>query len=193
MILRGICSFLLLVVLSSSCLAQEKASGNLILKVDQTVSGPFGGQRSLTCLRVFADGKVLYATWWNSAATLIDKGTGRESRPEYTVSKEYRLEDTDVWDLSSLLESKAVKKLREEFGPPHPPIDYFESTSVEIMERKGKPKRISTREFYVADLEEKTRYPSALIVLMDRIDEIQKEAYEKGKPTQVPTDCGLKP
>jgi len=180
-------------VLPGSGLAQERAGGDLILKVDQIVSGPFGGQRSLTCLRVFANGKVLYASWWNSAATLIDKDTGQESRPEYTVSKEYQLEDTDVWDLSRLLNSKPVKKLRENFGPPHPPIDYIESTSVEIIDHKGRSKRISAREFYVADLEEKTQYPPALIVLMDRIDEIQEEAQEKGKPTQVPTDCRLKP
>jgi len=100
------------------CDAQEKASSNLILKVDANVSGPFGGQKSSSCLRVHSDGKVLYAHWWNSFATVVDEKTGKESRPENTVSVEHHLDDGDKWELSSFLESKVLKGLPEKFGPP---------------------------------------------------------------------------
>jgi hypothetical protein len=52
-------------------------------------------------------------------------------------------------------------------------------------------KQISIREFYVASLEEKTRYPAAVIILMGKIDEIEQEALDKGKPTEPPADCQL--
>jgi hypothetical protein len=123
--------------------------------------------------------KLFYARWWNSAATVIDKATGQESRPEHMVSVEYQLEDTEKWELSGFLDSKALKRLPGKFGPPHEPIDYFENVAVQITSTNGKSKMISTREFYVASLEEKTRYPSVLIVLMDKIDEIEREANEK--------------
>ena len=98
-----------------------------------------------------------------------------------------------MWDLSNYLESKAVKRLPESFPPPHRPIDYFGNVTVQIIDSKGESKQISTREFYVASLEEKSHYPSALIVLMARIDEIENETNEKGKPVEIPSDCRLKP
>lgn len=123
---------------------------------------------------------------------IVDEA-GRESRPEHKVSVEHQLDEGDVFELSTFLESKAIKRLPERFAPPHPAIDYIENTAVQITLPRGLPKQISTREFYVADLEEKTRYPAALIVLMERIDEIEKEASDKGKPTEIPPDCQLKP
>ena len=175
-----------------ACYAQEKAPAKLILKVDEVVTGPFAGQKSSSCLRIFSDGRVLYARWWNSAAAVKDN-QGKESRPENTISVEHHVDDTDVWDLSNYLESKAVKRLPESFPPPHRPIDYFGNVTVQIIDSKGESKQISTREFYVASLEEKSHYPSALIVLMARIDEIENETNEKGKPVEIPSDCRLKP
>jgi hypothetical protein len=119
---------------------------------------------------------------------IVDKA-GRESRPEHKVSVVHQLDQGDEFELSSFLESKAIKRLAERFAPPHVPIDYFENTVVQITLPRSAPKQISTREFYVADLEEKFRYPATLIVLMDRIDEIEKEASDKGKPTEIPPDC----
>jgi hypothetical protein len=190
--LTGLFLFTMLVA-SLVCHAQEKASSNLILRVDANISGPFGGQKSSSCLRVYSDGKVLYAHWWNSFASVVDEKTGEKSRPENMVSLEHHLGDGDKWELSSFLESKVLKNLPEKFGPPRQPIDYFESVTVQIIAPDGKKKNISTREFYVAGLEEKSHYPSALIVLMDKIDEIEREANEKGKPASPPTDCQLKP
>jgi len=174
------------------CLGQEKAPSKLILKVDETVSGPFGGQKASSCLRVYSDGKVHFASRRNSAISIVDEKTGQESRPEHTISVEHRLEQTDEWELSHFLKSKPLKRLPEEFAPPHTPIDYVESILVEIIGPSGKSKRISTREFYMASLEEKIRYPSALIVLMGKIDDIEHEASDKGKPTDMLPDCQLK-
>jgi len=123
---------------------------------------------------------------------VTDKVTGKDSRTEHSTSVMFQLEDTDTWELSSFLESKFLKHLPGEFAPPHRPIDYFETVTVKIINPNGKEKQISTREFYVASLEEKTRYPSALIVLMSKIDEIENEANSKGKPSETPSDCRLK-
>ena len=181
---------LVMLCTGGACSAQENPPSDLILRVDQTVIGPVGGQKSLSCLRIYSDGKVFYASWWSGPMTMVDQ-TGAEYRPEHKVSVEHQLEKGDVFELSTLFQSKAIKRLPENFAPPHPPIDYFEKTTVQITLPKGTPKEISTREFYVADLEEKTRYPAALIVLMGKIDEIEKVASDKGKPAATPSDCQL--
>jgi hypothetical protein len=159
--------------------------------VDQTVTGPFGGQKASSCLRVYSDGKVFYASRSNAAMAIVDEA-GHENRPEHKVSVEHQPDEGDEFELSTFLESKAIKRLPERFAPPHPPIDYIENTAIQITLPSGIPKQISTREFYVADLEEKTRYPAALIILMERIDAIEKEASDKGKPTEILPDCQVK-
>jgi len=164
-----------------------------MLKADEIVSGPIGGQSSGSCLRVYSDGRVIYAKWSHSAATVVDGVIRAESRPEHTSAFAYQLGDGDLSDLAGLLESKPVRGLPENFGPPHKSVDYFERIFVQILNSKGNSKRLSTREYYVANLEEKTRYPSALILLMDQIDQIEKAAAGAGKATNVPTDCSLKP
>ena len=123
--------------------------------------------------------------------TIVDQA-GREYRPEHNVSVEHQLEKGDVFELSTFFQSAAINRLPDKFAPPHQPIDYIENTSVQITPPKGRPKQISAREFYVARLEEKSRYPAALIVLMEKIDEIEKQASDKGKPTETPPDCQLK-
>jgi len=186
-------SFLLVSYCPYICVAQEKPTNSVILKMDQTVDGPFGGQKSRTCMRVYADGKVLYASWWNSAATFVDPKTGEKSRPEHTASTEYRLEEYEIYELTEFLNSKPIRRLAAYFGPPHRPIDYFETTQLQVLTARGKPKQITTREYYVADLVEKSRYPSALVVLMERINQIEEKAGEKGQSAPVPPDCRLKP
>jgi len=183
--------FVAILLSGLACIAQEKAPARLILRVDETTQGPFGGQKSSSCLRIYSDGRVLYASWWNSAATLVDETTGKPIRPEHTLSVEHHLDDTDAWALGSFLDSRVVQRLPEKFGPPHRAIDYFEDDAVEIIDSRGRSKKIWTREYYVASLEEKSKYPSALIVLMGKIDEIEKEAESKGKPFAVPADCSL--
>jgi len=178
--------------LVASLYAQADRSDRMVVRVDETSSGPFGGQKSRSCLRIYSDSKVIYAEWSNSGATTVN-AAGVVSRSERTSAFTYKLDDGDLQELSSFLESKAVARLPENFGPPHKPVDYFESVSVEIPRSRKDSKKISTREYYVADLTEKTQYPSALVLLMDRIDQIEKTAASTGKPTEVPTDCSLKP
>lgn len=178
--------------LGSICSGQDKSPAKLILRVDETTTGPFGGEKSSSCLRVYSDGDAAYASWRNSATTVIDK-SGQAARPERLASLRRRLEDTDVWELSSFLKSGTVRKLHEYFGPPHRSVDYIESNTVRITLPNGATKRISTREFYVASLEEEARYPSALVVLMRKIDEIERQVNSNGTPADVPADCQLKP
>ncbi len=102
------------------------------------------------------------------------------------------MDEFDISELRRLLKTKSVKNLRGAFGPPHRPIDYFENTSVQMRGPNGQSNQITTREYYVASLDEKVKYPSALIVLMDKINEIQRLAEDKGKPVEVPSDCHLK-
>ena len=184
----------LLVFLSMTvCSAQEKPPSRLVLQVDEKSSGPFLGQRFFSCLRLYSDGRVLYASRRNSPVSTVDKATGKESRSEKATSVEDRLEDVDIGELSSFLQSKAVIRISDKYPPPHRPIDYFDEVSVTIIAPNGQTKRISTREFYVASLEEKSRYPSSLIILMDKIDEIEKQAVDRGQPVDMPEDCKLKP
>jgi len=182
---------LAILLLATASPAQNHTPNRLILKVDETVMGPFGGQRSSSCLRVYSDGRATYTKWWNSNAVIVDSA-GAESRPEQTVSVTHRLADTDVWELSAFLESNGVKRLPQKFDPPHKPIDYFERVTVDVIDSRNRSKKIVAREYYVASLEEKVRYPSALILLMDRIDQIEQEAVDKGAPSEVPADCSLK-
>jgi hypothetical protein len=190
---RGASLLLILHLSGSTCCAQAENPAKLALSLDESVDGPFAGQKSRSCLRVYSDGTVNYASWWNSAASLVDKETGLETRPEHKVSVQHHLDEGEMWELATFLESRVIRRLPEKFGPPHRPIDYFEDVSIQIMDPNGRVKRIFAREFYVANLEEESRYPSALIVLMHKIDEIEHAAESQGTPTAVPLSCQLSP
>jgi hypothetical protein len=186
-------SLLLALLAATLCLSQDKPPAKLLFKLDETVTGPHGGEKSSSCLRLYSDGRAAYASWWNDAFTTVDAKTGVESRGEHTFSKLYAFDSLDIEDFFDFLQSKPVEKLAEKFGPPHPPIDFFEFISLEFTGRKGKLQKLSTREFYIADLEEMTHYPSALLVLMQKLDEIEHTVGDKGKPADPPPDCRLKP
>jgi hypothetical protein len=185
---------LVILLFPRSIFPAQKDAPRLLLRVDQMVSGPFGGEKSLECLRVYSDGKVSYARWQRAGIVIVDKETGQSSRPEKTVSFEYAIPDRDAWELQELrdfIQSKAVRGLKDSFGPPHTPIDYFENTKVEILLQDGRSKHISTREYYVASYMEKAKYPSALIILMDQINHMESQVEEKGKSSSPPSDCVL--
>ena len=135
--------------------AQSVSAARLVLRVDEISGGPFAGQKSASCLRVYSNSQVVYAQWSNSAAAIVDKATGLASRPEHTSAFTAQLDDGDLQELSSLLESKATRRLSQEYGPPDKPVDYFESVIVDILGLRGVVKKVSTREYYVASLEEK--------------------------------------
>lgn len=193
MSIRVVAALLLGFLLSAArCLAQQEITRKLVLKVDETTAGPFGGQKSSSCLRVYSDDQVRYASWRTSAASVAD-GQGHVSRPEHTISVVLALEMGTASELSDFVQSRLVRGLTAAFGPPHRPIDYFETDSIEIPLPKGGAKKVSVREFYVASLEEKSRYPAALVVLMQEIDRIESKASADGTPADVPPDCQLKP
>jgi len=184
--------FVIVILSVRPCFAQE-SSARLLLKIDQTSSGPFAGQRGSLCVQVYSNGRVVYSDWSRSGIGIVDK-TGKETRSEKTVSLEYRVPEKDSWEISELedfLVSKPVLHLSSYFAPPHRPIDFFETSLVQIVLPTGMTKRINLREFYVASLVEKAKYPSALVILMDRIARIEDEVSEKGKPIEPPADCQL--
>jgi hypothetical protein len=101
---------LTLVSLASNMNAQTGSAGKVLLKADGVVSGPIGGQKSRSCLRIYADGTVIYAK------------SEDDAKLDRAVAFAYQLRDVDAWELSSLLKSKAVRRLAESFAPPHKPV-----------------------------------------------------------------------
>jgi hypothetical protein len=181
--------FLFLVVVPAPAPGGQEPPA-LLLKVDATSSGPFGGEKSFMCLRVFADGKVLYFYKRLPGGRLVDRSTGQEiERAEKSERREYRLEEAEARELAEFLGSKAVLRLGSSYPPPHRPIDYFEVYTVEVVLPNRRTKRIAIREFFVSSLAERTRYPSALIVLMGKIEQVESEAFEKGTPIDTRFDC----
>jgi len=186
-------AFLLLVhLVAAPCLSQDNPPAKPIFKSDEAVTGPIGGEKSFTCLRVYSDGRATYAKSWSDSFPTVDKQTGKETREEHLVSKEFIFDELDLLDFFDYLKSKPVQKLPEIFGPPHQPIDYIEMIALEFTGRKDKLQKISTREFFVTDLEERARYPAALIVLMLKLDEIERKVSSEGKSVAPPSDCHLK-
>jgi hypothetical protein len=55
----------------------------------------------------------------------------------------------------------------------------------------ARTKTINVREFYAASLVERTKYPTALVLLMEELARLEDEATQKGKPSEPPTDCQL--
>jgi len=171
--------------------AQSK-SEILLLSVDRTTDGPFGGQKSSSCLRLYSDGTLHYVSAWTSASSRFDDTTGKKIEDRHFEAFEQRLDKLDVFELSQLFQSRKVRSLPERFAPPHRPIDYFETQTVAITAPGRTSKSISTREYYVASLEEKTRYPAALVVLLDQIPKLEEDAAKEGKPISASADCPVK-
>jgi hypothetical protein len=187
---RSLCAALVLLVSGVMCSAQQQPA-TLVLKVEQKSSGPFAGKKELSCLMLYSDGRVVSA-FSSTAGVEIQDEHGNVTRPKSGDSREYRFPETDSWQISEfidLLQSKAVRRLKSYFPPPHKPIDFVETSTVRAFFSDGKSKQIVTREYYVASLAEKTKYPSALVLLMDRIEQFEKKVADKGTPTEVPSDC----
>lgn len=183
-----------LLLFGKSTFSQTALSPNptLIIAVDEDSYGPIGASRSLSCLRVYSNGKVTYARWWRSGITLVDSETGKKEPQEHGASFEYQLEKYAADELSDFMQSKPVLKLSDSFAPPHAAIDYFETTHMKFQS-KIVSKEITAREFFVASLVERARYPSALLVLLQRVDEIRKDAENRGKADNVPKMCKIVP
>jgi hypothetical protein len=187
---RFICAALVLLVSGTPCSAQQNPA-TLVLKVEQKSSGPFAGGKELSCLMLYSDGRVVSA-FSSTAGMEIRNEHGNVTRPKSGDGREYRFPERDSWQVSEFVDfvqSKAVRRLKSYFPPPHKPIDFVETSTVQAFLSDGKSKQIVTREYYVASLVEKTKYPSALVLLMDRIEQFEKKVADKGTPTEVPSDC----
>jgi hypothetical protein len=177
-------------VLGLLCSAQEQPA-KLVLRAYHGSSGPFGGEKGSSCLMLYSDGRIVQASSSTAAMGVQDKN-GKVTHPERTDYREYRFPERDFWEVSGFVEflqSKALFKLNSYFPPPHPPIDFVETSTVEVLLPKGRIKQIQTREYYVASLVEKAKYPSALIILMDKLEQLENTVSEKGTPAEPSSDC----
>jgi len=188
-------SLLCALLFAKPSVAQEKPA-HLLLKVDQGSSGPYGGEKASLCLLVYSNGKIVDSEWSRAGVEILDQD-GKKSRAEKTVSYEYHVDERDVlWQIGELedfLKSKAVLRLQPSFEPPHRAVDFVELSTIQVNLPNAKTKTINVREYYAASLIEKTKYPSALVILMDKLARIEDEATRKGKPAERPTDCYSEP
>ena len=184
---------LFVLLLAKPSLAQEKPA-NLLLKVDQTSSGPSAGEKASLCLRVYSNGKIIDSEWSRAGMETVDQDS-KKTRPEKTVSFEYQVDERDVlWQIGELedfLKSKPVLHLAASFRPPHRPVDFVEISTIQISLPNAKTKTINVREYYAASLIEKTKYPTALVLLMEKLAKLEDQVTTKGKPAEPPAECQL--
>jgi hypothetical protein len=171
------------------CAAPGSGQVKSILKVDGWSQGPFEGQKSVSCLTVYSDGKVTLFRRWNSGKVQVDAKTGKKALLERVVSVESHLSRPDLLDVSDFLKSDVITVLEKGFVIPHHFVDYAEGATVCLDSPAGNEKCIGIRDYGEASLEQKGQLPGALIVLMDKIEEIEKAAVFKGKTTKTPSDC----
>jgi len=129
--------------------------------------------------------------WSTAPFSVVDKA-GKENRAQHEVSLEFKFPENDAYEISEiedLLQSKSIGRLASRFGPPHPPVDFFETTRLSMAIAKGRSKTISVRDYYAASLTERAKYPSGLVILMERIARLEDEVSEKGKPAPASSDC----
>jgi hypothetical protein len=181
-------------VLASGSLLSQDQHPRLLLKVDQSSSGPSEGEKESLCVRIYSNGRIINSEW-SSAATEETEKNGKRSRSEKTVTFEYQIPKEDLdWKFSEfedLLRSKSVLDLTTSYGPPHPPTRSVEVSTIQIALPDAKTKTISLRNYYDASLIEMTEYPAALVILMDELARIEDEATKEGKRSETPIDCHL--
>jgi hypothetical protein len=174
-----------------ACAAPGCAQVKSILKVDAWSQGPLAGQKSISCLTVYSDGKVNFFHRWNSGKVRIDAKTRKKALLERVVCVESHLNRADLFEVSGFLKSDVIRVLEKSFVIPHPIVDYAEGATVCLGGPVGNEKCIEIREYDEAGLEQKGQLPGALIVLMDKIEEIEKAAVLKGKATKIPSNCSV--
>jgi hypothetical protein len=176
---------------SKPSLAQEKAA-NLLLRADQNSSGPYAGEKASLCLLVYSNGKIIDSEWSRAGAETVDL-EGKKTRSEKTVTFEYQVDERDIlWkigELEDFLKSKSVLHLAASFAPPHRSVDSFEVSTIQINLPHATTKIIEVQGYYSASLIEKTKYPTALVLLMDNLARLEDEATTKGRPSEPPADC----
>lgn len=170
--------------------ADKREKSKPVLRIEVEATGPFAGEASRTCTVIFPTGRVWTASWVRSWVW-IDSPAKPTVRNQLD-SKEYMFRESDLYGLEDLLDSREMRNLPSTFKPPHTPIDYFETTKLSISRGETQEQTIELREYYVASLSEKARYPSALVVLLGRVAELEEAVKSKGKPVEPPAECGFR-
>jgi hypothetical protein len=62
-------AFVVALFFSEWSFSQEQPA-RLLIKVDQTSSEPFAGERESSCLRLYSNGRIVYSNWSTSAFSL---------------------------------------------------------------------------------------------------------------------------
>jgi hypothetical protein len=130
---------------------------------------------------------------WNPGSVQIGAKSGKKTLLEQVVSVESYLSRVDLLDVSGFLKSDVITVLEKGFVIPHPFVDYAEGTTVCLGASVSDEKCIEIRDYGEADLEQKGQLPGALIVLMDKIEEIEKASVLTGKTTKVSSNCLVVP
>jgi len=180
-----------IVILLGLLLSAHDKPAQVVLRAYHGSSGPFGGEKGESCFMLYSDGRLVQVSSSTAAMGVRDEH-GNIIHPESRASREYRFPESDSWQVNAyidFLRSKALRRLQSYFPPPHRPVDYFETSTAEVFLPKGKVKRIQAREYFVASLEEKAKYPAALIILMDTLDKLEETVAEKGTPTDSTSGC----
>jgi hypothetical protein len=173
------------------CAAPGSGQVKPILKVHGWSQGPFESQKSILCLTVYSDGNVNFFHRWNPGKIQIDAKTGKKALLERVVSVESHLSRPDLLNVSDFLKSDVITVLEKGFAIPHAFVDYQDGATVCLGGPEGNEKCIEIRDYGEADLQQKGQLPGALIVLMDKIAEIEKAAVLKGKTTKIPSNCSV--
>jgi len=163
---------------------------HLLVRLNETTSGPVGGQKGFGCLEIYDDGQVSYfhAARWDGV-TFQDQN-GHKVNFDSTRKTQTKLEEYEVSQLREFLKTKDFKSLDASFPPPHTPIDYFEATHIEAFENDQLTKAIDVREFRVASMVERQRYPASLLILMNDLEKIEERAVH-GTATDITPACAM--
>jgi hypothetical protein len=142
-----------------------------ILSSHDAVDGPFAGQRTVSDLQVFGDGKVVYVE--ENTKTMGGK-------PEHS-SYETTLGSEEMRRLKEILESREVRSLPKKVPSKTRPIDFFWQKSI-VINRPDKTQNIQIENFYPFLNLNGRVYPTALIELECRLQDIETATAKRPHP-----------
>jgi hypothetical protein len=177
----------LLFTLVSAVVAQQEKNSPLLLRVDVETFGPFGRSHSHKCTEIYEDGRVLSSESWHGGA--VDASTHKQIPALHQQYGYLQMEAVDVDELKDFVLSSSVRRLKSSYPSPYTPVDYFEKTHVDIHRNGKVEKTILLNEYGVSDLESRSKYPSPLIVLMDRIEETRTSLKYDKNDIKLSTPC----
>jgi hypothetical protein len=140
-----------------------------ILSSHDAIDGPFAGQRTVSDLQVFGDGKVVY----------IEENTKTMGAKPERSSYEATLGSEEMRSLDELLESRELRSLPKKIPSKTHPIDFFWQKSI-LINRSDKTQNIQIENFY--PFLNGRAYPKKLIELECRLQDIETETAKRSHP-----------